>query len=264
MNLAAKLDVKKLLDETNHALTVEDVDDIVELNRLGELVTNPAGEHNLLALSMPIECGGYMFWRPSAGMIRWIRDVGSKWFADDPVQSEMFIACCLTFRNGLDVVSKKMPSMKKARRYVAKWCKDISANYIEIMSVISELMPQSNDRDALIGRIYSASDESEREGLKALFPAAFEERVQTSDKYGQMVCMLCKEYNEDPDFWTWTASPQEVDVFCGDYVARLNSKIEARNAGREAGKRSAPIPTPKMEYYKQYSAQLKRMREKWQ
>lgn len=233
MNLAARNDLEKLLSETGHALCLNDIDDVVELNRLADLVTDPATQDNKIAASYPIPCGGTLFYRPTIRILQWMTDNVFEWFANDQSMLGLSIAYCLSVGNCSNIlfVYENKRQMAKA---VKKWASTLDCTAGEIISVLSELLPIDNTDDSSKG----------------------------TPQWGPVISMLCREYGCSPDYWLNECSVDKIDMLCKDHAKLMNEKIMQFNS-QNAGAKLAPLPSPKYMAVAEYGRHKKSMRDKW-
>lgn len=233
MNLAAKLDVKRLLEETGHALTVDDIDDVVELNRLGEEMAHPARSERFDPVGIPERVGNCMLYPPTVGVIEWLSDIALP-LAEGAATDAEVVGYALS-NIATPEALWALQSRSEVVSAIKRWSRKLNATPKELSRAIHKLMPQAGSVDEAGEKPY----------------------------YGEVIAFLSRELCQDPAFFVWRCSIDRIRILLDSIIASKNAEIEAVNRASR-GAKAAPIYSPKYAAVAAYQKHLNKMRQSWQ
>lgn len=232
MNLAARSDLEKLLRETSHVLCLNDIDDIVELNRLGEEMAHPARSERFDPVGIPERVGNCMLYPPTVGVIEWLSDIALP-LAEGAATDAEVVGYALSKTITPDALWC-LQTRSEIVRAVKRWSRKLKATPAQLSRAIHKLMPQAHDGE---------KDEK--------------------PYYGEIIAFLSRELCQDPAFFIWRCSIDRIRILLNSLVESRNAEIEAHNAVN-TGRKAAPIFSPKYAAVAAYQKHLNKMRQSWQ
>lgn len=222
-----KQKLSTILAETGHALTLDDVDIIQELDRAADVVVKGAQVPDVSLFAYPLYVAGEAFYAPTIGKeIFWREQVV------DVIGDDMLAAAFLWILTLEDVPDCRGRDITKAVKKWAKHCKITAA-----------------DSDYIQKRYVS------------------EEESETTNKnranYGEVLALLVREYGQDCMHWL-NAPESEVKLLLADWTARQESKAAAyRKSSAGSKNQVAPAPSPKIVALTAFNKIVIRIAEDW-
>lgn len=224
MELMTTQDVKALLEETGHALTVEDFDLIIELDRAASVVVSGPKDKSESIYAFPILAGGQAFHAPTIGkQIYWQEHVA------DNVDEDWLTCAFLWLLASTDVPTERGADVLAAVKRWGRKCKL-----------------------------------TEREVSQIITAYNHEEQSGDSASYGEIIALLVREYGKDCNHWLnapeheismllsdWTKRQEEKAS------AYRRSKVGSKNP-------LPPLPSPKIKAMQRYREIKNHLRELWQ
>ena len=224
MQLMTILDVKALLTETGHALTVEDIDRIVDLDTAAAVVVSGPRDKSESIYAFPILCGGDAFRAPTIGkQIYWQEHIADNVDEDWLTCAFLWLLTCpnVPEERGADVF-----------RAVKKWARRCKLTESEVKTVIDAYNQTGDNGDGA--------------------------------SYGEIISLLVREYGKDCDHWLnapeheitmlladWTRRQEDKAA------AYRRSKVGSKNP-------LPPLPSPKFKATKRYRELKNQLRDLWQ
>jgi len=266
MQLMTKQDVKTLLAETSHVLTVEDFDPIAELDRAAEVVVFGPKDKSESVYAFPLLYGGNAFYAPTIGkQMYWQEHVSSV------VDDEWLTCAYLWLLSQSEVPQERGKDVLKAIKKWARKCKltdddvkrivstyehngdSICVGNVEILSMIlnkygkdANKWPELEDMDKQIG-LYIESKQPIR-----------------SASYGEIISLLVREYGQDCNHWL-NAPEHEIAMLLADWTRRQEDKAAAYRRSKAGTKNPLPpLPSPKFKASKHYRELKQKLRDSWQ
>jgi len=223
MQLITIQDIKNLLAETGHALTVEDFEPVIELDNAAEIVVSGAKDSDDSVFSFPILCGGQAFYSPTIGkQLYWQENIQN-------VLSENWYTCAyLWLLSCKDVPSERGSDILKA---VKKWARK------------SKLTDQ--DVDYIIS-LYSN-----------------EETKENRAKYGEIIALLVREYGNDCDHWLNAPDHEITMLLADWTRRQEQKAAAYRQSRAGSKNPLPPLPSPKIKAQKRYRELKNQLRDKW-
>ena len=239
MQELTKKAVTKLLNETRHALVVEDFEAIEELDAIAkEFAGISAGERRLL--NSPYDLHGILFYPITIAKSLWLEERCSEWELDDN-QAMQILVWTLTLplsSDPLEEYGDKKKALKAAKKLFLRL-----HFYADELAAIIERCTQKNEQTEKRGE----------EGGKSV-----------SDGYGGIIACLVKEYGSTPEKWMYETSVELIAELMDRFSQRVNAE-EAASRGHSAskGKAVAPTPTPRLRALGRFRKRLNELKEEW-
>ena len=233
LSLYAKQELKQLMEQTNHSLTIDDFDDVARLNNLCNAITDDSEPINDI-IDMPVVVGGYQLKQPTIGILEWYNDFYLPMFETNPLMADAGLAFALSLS---DTPSQlwELDSKRAVKREVKRFLRRLSCSHIELQEVLVKLLGIKDD-------------EPKAEGDKG--------------NAGGLIAMLCKEYGHTVDYWLWDAPIGIINTFVHDYVSRAEAEVEA---ARNATTTNKPAPAKSRQLkFKALRDCKNELRDKWQ
>jgi hypothetical protein len=214
LHMQTRVHLLELQSQTGHALGVDDLDDVLELDRLWHKITADDRAERNAVYSCPIRCGAVMFYPPTLGGWLWL-EAHADWF---PTQLLAEGAAALVCACGRDIERLEgLDSPGRARREVRRLIKASRLTPKELSLVVSWFV-SGDDSDG------SAGD----------------------DKHdlGPVIALLCREYGNTPHYWLHEAEAATVGVMLADWTRRKSAEIDAYNRQAAQNKVAKAIINP--------------------
>jgi len=233
VNLAARNDLEKLLSETGHAFCLNDIDDVVELNRLAEEMARPGQSERFDPIGIPEAVGQHLLYPPTIGIIEWLAEIALP--ATEGATTDAEVVGYALSNAASPAVLWGLRGRSEIIRTVKKWSRGLKATPKDLARAIKKLMPQAS----------TGAEEEER------------------PYYGEVIAFLSREFCQDPAFFVWRCSIDRVRILLDSLIASKNAEIEAINRTSK-GAKAAPIYSPKYAAVTAYQKHLHKMRKSWQ
>jgi len=232
LSLYAKQELTMLMEQTNHSLTIDDIDDVNRLNDLCNAITDDKEKINNI-IDMPVVVGGYQLKQPTIGILEWYNDFYLPLFESNPLMADGGLAFALSLS---DAPSKlwELNDKGKAKKAVKRFLRGCSCGHQQLQDSI----------------IFLLGGDKEDSG------------EDKSGNAGGLIAMLCKEYGHTVDYWLWEAPIGIINTFVDDYVSRAEAEVEA---ARNATKTNKPPPAKSRQLkFKALRDCKNELRDKWQ
>jgi hypothetical protein len=225
MNTYTREKLKKSLEKTKHNLTLEDFDDIQELDRIADEISGAVAHLN--AIGDFFHLGGVTFTRPTFRRVDLIqRTVAAFWMPHWKTLGVLY-----ALQVGLDYDDL---CIIPSRKQLSDFGKRIDATSAKIGAAINR---------------YVVSEESE---------------TQTQDDdalSGQkLATIIAREIGGTVDEWM-DAPPNKLEAALKVIDEKVQAEVSAMNSS--GASRTAPAPTPKMYAMKRFMEKLAGMEAKW-
>jgi hypothetical protein len=228
-----QIEIQRLIDATGHALTLDDIPAILELNEVANRITGESGEYADIH-AWPVKCGGTLLKPLTVGKLAWYNKRGLQWFADDAQTITTLLAFILAAENDESSLWQYADA-ESAKAAIDEWEKTIDATPAQIVSAI----------ESLTAPLRSTEPDGEN-----------------THGDGPLISLLCREYGNTPDYWLYRASINVIRALIEDHNRRINQEIQSHNR-RAKGKTIQPIKTPGMAATLQFKKLLSALGEKW-
>lgn len=216
-------DIRSLLAETGHVLTVQDIEPIVALDEAADIIVNGPVDKSDSIYAYPIICGGEAFVAPTIGkQLYWEEQVSQN------VPEDMWTCAYLWLLTFADVPEERGADILKA---VKRWGRKCKLTADQVVTILNAYNKGDGGND------------------KA--------------NYGEIIALLVREYGQDCEHWLnapeaeiamliadWTRT-QEAKA-----AAYRKSKAGSKNP-------LPPVPSPKIKALKTYRELKDRLRESW-
>jgi hypothetical protein len=227
MNNYTREKLKKSLEKTNHVLTLDDFDDIQELDRIAEEIGGAVS--HLESLDDYFMLGGCAFIRPTFRRIDLIqKTVLAYWLPQFKALGVLY-----ALQTELDYEDL---STVPTRRQLLDFGKRIDATNNEITAAIEKYVTAQSETDA------EGEDGKPLSGYK-------------------LACIIAREIGGTVDEWM-DSPPEKLESALKVIDEKIQSEVSAMN--KSGGGRAAPSPTPKMYAMKRFMEKLHAMEIKWQ
>ena len=235
--------VAGLIEETGHALTVQDFDDVWAINEIARKIAKPDIDDTLDILAMPLTVRGLTLYPLSLGAAKWLDDVAAVWFSDNPLLWNLCVAYTAS-RTCLPEDLWAIATRREARKAICRWWRHLDCSYQELAVALDKLL--------------GLEERSEQD----------ETREREAADYGPVVALLCREYGQSPQYWMWDAAIDEVATMLQQHESRVVAEEEAvmQERARAAGKNTrVSITTQRFrDQNKAFRLAVNELRDKWQ
>jgi len=226
-----KIDVRKLMDETCHVLTPDDLDLLGRLDRLADAIIDSDRTDDADILGMPTVIAGRAFYQTTiAHSIFWRARVEPACDGDD-----LATASAMLWLMACPRVTDDMLAMNPSAIRAASWA-------------FVQAWRASPENQARVVALYAQAEQ--------------DDTSKTARGYGDVVAYLCRTFGREPEYW--------IHQPAGAIQARLEAVARAANdAAKKApavarGARvQAPTPTAHYRATAAYGAHLRAIREQW-
>ena len=224
MQQMTEIDLRKMLAETEHVLTLTDIALVAELDRAADVVVSGPVDKSDSIYAFPLLCGGEAFRAPSLGkQIFWEEQVA------DELPEKWLTCAFLWLLTCPEVPEQRGGEIVKA---VKKWGRKCKLSTDDIAKVIG-----------------TYSNEENQGGEKA--------------KYGEIVSLLVREYGQDCEHWL-NAPEAEINMLLADWTRRQEAKAASYRASKAGSKNPLPpMPSPKIKALKTYRELKEKLRASW-
>lgn len=229
-----QIEVEKLLNDTGHTLTLDDIPAILELDELSHRITGSVGEYAAIH-RWPVKAGKLLLRPLSLSKIAWYNQCGAKWFADDPET----LICLLAFLLSVENDESYMWSLvdpDTARDSIQEWVTGVDATPAELESSIASIIDTGEKHESVDNKV---GDD------------------------GPLVALLCKEYGSSPDHWIHKESITVIRAMLNDYTRRMNEEIRKHNASSKGKNKQALLKSPSMEASQQFRKKITDLELRW-
>ena len=224
MQLMTKQDVKTLLAETSHVLTVEDFDPIAELDRAAEVVVFGPKDKSESVYAFPLLYGGNAFYAPTIGkQMYWQEHVSSV------VDDEWLTCAYLWLLSQSEVPQERGKDVLKAIKKWARKCK-------------------LTDDD--VKRIIATYEQDEAEAGSA--------------SYGEIISLLVREYGQDCNHWLNAPEHEIAMLLADWTRRQEDKAAAYRRSKAGTKNPLPPLPSPKFKASKHYRELKQKLRDSWQ
>ena len=249
LSMATKMDLKSLLEETQHALAVEDFDDVLRLDAINRRIE--AGEDcpESIKPKRAVRVGNILLQKPCIGAVEWY-EAHAEWFADNAALSD----CAFVFASiakhprtlwGLTDRSRARRAVRRFMRGLSCTLEELQAGFVRLYGADVEAVaitdaPPEEEIEKAVATIANASEMNHEATYNAIKTEA--QRLaglgnETPD-YGPLVAMLCREFGGEPDTWRWRTPMHIVDACRKDFEARMDA--QERELSKMDGAKAAP------------------------
>lgn len=211
MNELVSTSVRMLQAEGVALRLPDDLADLIELNRLADLVTQatPSSEY-LAAVEPELQIGGVTLRRLSLGAVEFMENHVAEWFGEDPDDYLRSLVYCMA--EGRDPAALfAYTTATSWRKAVRRWCRQVSVSLPELQ--------------AAIARFQRAEKTDDQAAVK-------------SDK-GWLLETLLATYGGTVEQWVWKTSLEEIALLVDRLRERRNEEAR-REAGASGGHASDP------------------------
>lgn len=234
MQTMTKKAVEKLLAETSHLLTVDDIDLIQELDEIAAGLSGKSKTERRI-LRQPFELCGLLFYPLTVAKTMWHAEKVAEWELT-PVQSDGLLFWLLTIPNNGDLLDE-YSDQRKADKAVRRICRKLNCTQDEMQEVYYKCLG------------YTPSGETG--GGEPL-------------DYGGTIAALIREYGGTPEGWLYETPVEMIS----DLFRVMNDRIMAeesahRAAAAKGGKAIAPTPSPKLAALNNFRMKVTAIRELW-
>lgn len=231
-----QIEVQKILDETGHALTLDDVADIVAINAIANRITSTTGAFSEL-YKWPTLCGNLLLRPLSLGKIAWYKTRACQWFEDDNETLSTVLAFLMSVDNDESFVAS-LGDPQAAKSAIEEWEIGVSATPAQLSSAVKSMMPDNIEGGAADGCDDTIDD-------------------------GPLIALLCREYGESPQHWLFVENIFTIRSLVDSYVARINNEMRAMGKHSKRATAMAPIRTPSMSASLEFRKKLEELKMKW-
>ena len=215
--------VSKVMAKTGHSLCLDDLPDIIELDRIAEEIHGAA---KLASASSDLfQLGGRTFTKPTFARADFIERLQARYILPAFVLTGIMYALDVE-HDASDL--RAIPSRRELMRYRAS----LDCTATDIAESIERLQNVPSDADA---------DDSKQE----------------ADGF-RICCIIAREIGGSPEEWM-DASESKL----GAALRTIDEKIQAEISANKGRKATPPAPTPKLYAVKRFADKLKALELKW-
>lgn len=231
MHKLTKDEIGKLIDQTGHALSVDDLDLIAEFNELAGKVSGVTKSESRL-LSQPFELCGIAFYPLTVAKSLWYAERCVDWEIEGS-QQEALLFWLLTLPNITGELDKYT-------------CRKLADKAIRKLSRRLHCSPQEmSDVYAKCVGINGSDGEGEA-------------------SYGGLIECLLREYGGEPDRWLYETPLPMIETLMNNYAARINAEQEASARSlSHSGRAVAPMASARLIALRDMRLKRNEIRELW-
>jgi len=226
-----KQTLNNLLAKTGHALVVDDISDIIELDALAGQVADPQDgidspllNHAVYFRSVPVYplTLAHLTFLDESSAVLGIGD-------DERVLCMLWVAT-------IQEITDSLYDQEASRKAYRKWARRSPWTPSDIEAIL----------ELRYGKLSRQADGNSN----------------AKDNTGALIAMLAREYGDSPGFWMYRAALGVVESCIADWTARQESQAAAyRKANKGGG--GAPVPSPKFVSARKFRECAERIEEKW-
>lgn len=228
--------LRDMMQRTGHALTVEDFDDIRELDDLARKVADPADGVDSPLTSHVVFVRGVPVYPLTLAHLQFLDESRERLGDDDAAMAAVALWVAT-----LPEIADELYNDANAGKAFRDWsrrCRWTEADMQTVMAL----------RYARLFNQAAGSDGSDGGGSTSA-----------------LIGMLCREYGETPRHWMHDASVDLIEALVADYTRTQQAQAQAYNRTRAGSKTPvAPLPTPKFEAMRRFRECAERLEAKWQ
>ena len=273
LSKATEMDVAALLKETGHALSVNDLGDILRLDAVNKRIADGEGCPESIAAKRAVRVGNVLLKKPCIGAVEWY-EAHAEWFADNAALSD----CAFVFASAAKHPRTLwgLTDRKRARRAVRRFMRGLSCTIEELQEGFVQLYgadvdaveitdaPDAAEVEKAVAAIANASQMNHEATYNAIRHEA--ERLAGAGKeapnYGPLVAMLCKEYGGTPNEWRWKTPMDVVEACRKDFEARMDA--QERELAKAGGGAEPPQRTTRNLLIKEARLIRNEMKARWE
>lgn len=276
LNPEARQAVSTILTRTGHALTLDDIPAIIEIQAISERISAP-GSITRDDVALPYILGNVMLYPPCLGAIRWYEEYAERWFSSTPMWADIMLAWIMSIRDPRDELWSII-TRRQARKIVKAWWKDLSCTYEELLEATKAILPKDDDSyielPKRIDHVW-LTEAVERIAEKVEEPSVClglimeaAEAANSGDGNlgdGSFIAFLMREFGKDEDYWYWHASGDHINSCVRDFNRRCEENAESqRKAAVNAGQPAPIVSTQKTTDLIARRNMVNRLRVKWE
>jgi hypothetical protein len=183
LNLEAKQAIKKLVQQTNHQLSVDDFEDILELNELANQLSNIIDfEGKLLPIYLT---GDILIYPPTISKLIILEEFANKF--ESNIMQLSFFAYILSLPNKQEYIIETI-HFDKLKSKVKAFGSKLDIGEDELMDKINEVMPRNTGGGKASGQLKS------------------------------LLSILCRATGQSPDYWLYEADVNLIHQIVADYI----------------------------------------------
>jgi len=223
--------LNKVLSETGHRLTLDDFDDVAELDALAAKVSGTThGEARLLF--EPFSLCGVLFYPLSVAKSLWYAEKCEEWGVEGSAQ-EALLFWLLTVPNeshALDLYCDR----KKAHKAVRKLSRRLHCSSAQMTHVYEQCVGIESNRSTP-GKV----------------------------NYGGLIHCLLREYGGDAERWLYETPLPMIETLMNKHAERINAEAQARQGSPQQGRAVAPVASERLRALRDLRFKANEIREKW-
>ena len=194
MNYETKRRVDEMLARTGHVLSVEDLDALIDLDRLAEKMAGPEGIGSEV-LARPVFLSGVPCWPLTLAHSQYQQEALAKWLTNE---DEFSVA--LLWLASQERITPDLWEEKHARKIISAFARHCPWNEVDCQTVFA--LRYRVKADAAPG------DETQM------------------DQTGRVLMLLVREYGRDVDYWRYQAPLEYIDAAIADWNNRQAEQAE--------------------------------------
>ena len=228
MNFETKRRVSEMLARTGHALSVEDLDGLIELDRLAEKMCGPEGI-GAEVLARPVFLSGAPCWPLTLAHSQYQQEALAQWLA-----SEDEFSVALLWLTTQERITTELWEERHARRCISAFARRCPWNEIDCQTVFAL-----------------------RYRVKADAAPADDSQI---DQTGRVLMLLVREYGRDVDFWRYQAPLEYIDAAIADWN---NRQAEQAEQFRRMHGRGVIVGGPKIQNARAFREKAQEIEASW-
>jgi len=228
-----KLKLTTMMEKTGHRLRLDDLDDIIELDRLAERVADPQHGVDSPLKSHAVFVRGVPVHPLTLAHLTFIDEMAGQLARNDDERA-LFLLWVVTLPQIEDAHYDADETSKRFRAWArrCRWTENDIASVMEL-------------RYARL--VKDAADQGDSE-----------------NQDGALVSLLSREYGESPAYWMYEAPLGIIEACVADWNMRQEAQAAAyRRAAGGKGAAVAPAPSPKFVAVRKFRECAKRIEAKW-
>lgn len=234
MNAECRKRLESMLRETGHALSLDDADDVAELDRLAQAVCDPSSGIDSALNDHPVYVRDIPVFPLTLAHLVYIDEGADALRLDDSMRGVFPVWVCT-----------------QSEIADEHWRADIMAGVVRTWA--RKCRWTEGDIQAVINL-----------RLRRLVEAAGTREAKGQVGEGALVAMLAREYGGDPDYWLHRAPISVIEACVADWNRQQEAQASAyRRSSAGRGVAVPPAPSPKIKALRAMRECAERIEAKW-
>lgn len=204
MNPLAETAIRQMIADGFSPAVPDDLPDLIDLDRLGDIVTQGSPSREWLDLLEPeVHVGGKVLRRMSIGARDFFNERPDRWFDGDEEWFMRSLFYCLAEGHNPAALWAHQDA-RQWRKHLRAWFRDVDCSWRAALGAVDRFLAQEKAADGELVKVRAARPD-----------------------HGWLVEVLCNEYGHTPHYWVWECPESTVTLL-------WNALLERKEAQRRA------------------------------